>query len=43
MKKIEILNSFREKLCELYSIDQVKYYNFIFLDNTKNIMKDLRL
>ena len=42
MKKIEILNSFREKLCELYSIDQVKYYNFIFLDNTKNIMKDLR-
>ena len=41
MKKIEILNSFREKLCELYT-DQVKYHNFIFLDHTKNILKDLR-
>ena len=40
--KREILDSFREKLCELYSIDQVKYYHFIFLDNTKNIIKDLR-
>ncbi|WP_314150224.1 hypothetical protein [Capnocytophaga granulosa] len=41
MKKIEILNSFREKLCELYA-DQVKYHNFLFLDTTKNILKDLR-
>ena len=39
--KREILDSFREKLCELYA-NQVKYHNFIFLDHTKNILKDLR-
>ena len=40
--KKEILDLYREKLWLLYKTEQVKYHSFLFLDTTKNVLKDLR-